>query len=141
MDLQGNHMGVLEFVSGHGLDVFPISLGSGFGICHHERQLKYFDARKASCRAAWQGPNHIDHTVAHLVVQLHRCAAQLHGGIGFELDATARVFFDLVHPCFVHVEPHIGHWSHEGMKLQGDGLLGLAVEDRCDQSSSSACFE
>ena len=64
--------------------------------------------------------------VLGLVIQLHRRAAQLHGRIAFKLDTAAGLFFNLVHPRFVHGEPHIGLWRHEGVKLECYGLLRQA---------------
>ena len=131
--MQGNELSFLEFIGCHGLDIFPISFGCGFSIVHHEWQLKNFHAWESTCRVARQSPNNVDHAVPRLVVQLHRRAAQLHGGISFKFDASARVLFDLVHPCFVHVEPHIGLRGHEGVKLQSHSLLGKTCQGwRCD---------
>ena len=117
-------MGVFELIGRHGLNILPVGLGSGFCIVHHEGQFKYFNPRETARCIAGQCPNNVDNAIARLVVQLNRCTAQLHGGVGFKLNATARFFFNLVHPCFVHVEPHIGLWRHEGVKLQCDCLLG-----------------
>jgi hypothetical protein len=79
---------------------------------------------KAAGGVAGQRPDDIDHAVLGLVVQLHRRAAELHGGVGLELDATARLGLDLLHPGLVHVEPHIGLRRHEGVELQRHRLLG-----------------
>ena len=82
-------MSFFELISGHGLNIFPVSLGSCFGIGHHERQFKHFNAREATCRVAWKCPNDVHHAIARLIVKLNGRTAQLHGGIGFKLDTAA----------------------------------------------------
>jgi hypothetical protein len=100
--VQRKHLRFLELVGALGLEVLPVGLGGGLGVVHHERQLEDLDAREAPGRVARQRPDDIDHAVARLVVQLHRRAAELHGGVGLELDATAGFLLDLVHPGLVH---------------------------------------
>jgi hypothetical protein len=104
-------------------------------------QLEHFDAREATRGVARQGPDDVDHAVLGLVVQLHRRTAELHGRVGLELDAAARVFGDLVHPGLVHVEPHVGLWRHEGVELEGDALLGKADERRGAEGHGRAGLE
>ena len=139
--LQRDHLRVLELVGRHGLHVLPIGLGRGFGIAHDERQLEHLDAREAAGRVAGQRPHHVDHAVARLVVQLHRRAAQLHGRIGLELDAAARVLLDLVHPRLVHVQPDVGRGRHEGVELERDRLLREGAEGRGAERRGDAGLE
>ena len=130
--LQSNDVRFLELIGCHGLHIFPIGFGGGLCVGHHERQLKHFNAGETTCGVARQCPDDVDHTVAGLIVQLHRRTAQLHGRVSFKFDAATRVFFNLVHPCFVHVEPHIGLGRHEGVKFEGHCLLGQTSEGwRC----------
>ena len=134
-------MRFFELIGCHGLHIFPIGFGGGFGIGHHERKFKNFNAWEAPSCVAWQGPDNVDHAIACLVIQLHRCTTQLHSRVGFKFDATTRFFFNLVHPCFVHVEPHVGLRCHEGVKFQGDGLLGKTCEGWGSQRSGGARFQ
>ena len=87
MHMQGNDLHILELVRCHRLHVLPVRLGGGFRIAHHERQLEHLDTRETAGGVAGQGPDDIHHAVLGLVIQLHRRAAELHGGIGLELDA------------------------------------------------------
>jgi hypothetical protein len=119
--LQRDDLRVLELVGRHRLHVLPVRLGRGLGVGHHEGQLEHLDAREAAGRVAGQGPDDVDDAVARLVVQLHRRAAQLHGGVALELDAAAGVLLDLVHPGLVHVQPDVGLRRHEGVELERDG--------------------
>ncbi|MDT4855061.1 hypothetical protein FQZ97_893990 [compost metagenome] len=141
MHLQGDRLHFLELVLGDGLHVFPVGLGGGFGVVHHERQLEYLDAREAARRVARQRPDDVDDAVARLVVQLHRRATELHGGVGLELDATARVLLDLVHPGLVHVQPHVGLRCHEGVELERDALLGHAHQGGCAECHGGTGLE
>ena len=118
MYLQCQDLHVFELVSSHGLHIFPIRFGGCFSIGHYERKLEDFNAREAASGIARQCPDDINHAVFSLVIQLHRCAAQLHSWVGFKLDTTTRFFFNLVHPRFVHVQPNVGLRCHEGMKLE-----------------------
>jgi hypothetical protein len=131
MHMQGNDLHILELVRCHRLHVLPVGLGGGFGIVHHERQLEHLDARETAGGVAGQGPDDVHHAVLGLVIQLHRRAAELHGRIGLELDAPARLGLHLRHPGLVHVEPHIGLRRHEGMELEGHRLLGERGQARC----------
>jgi len=90
----------------------------------------------SSSGVARQRPHDVDHTVAGLVVQLHRRAAQLHGRVGLELDAAGGLLLDLLHPRLVHAQPHVAHGRHEGVELEGDGLLGQARQVRHAQRGS-----
>ena len=42
----------------------------------------------------------------------------VHGRIRLELDASARILFDLLHPRLVHVQPDVGRRRHERVELQ-----------------------
>jgi hypothetical protein len=131
--VQRQHLGFLELVRALGLEVFPIGLGRGLGVVHHERQLKHLDAREAPGGVGRQCPHDVDHTITRLVVQLHRRAAQLHGRVALELDAPTAFFFNLVHPRLVHGEPDVAHRRHEGVELQRDALLRQARKVGCAQ--------
>ena len=138
MHMQGDDLCFLELIRRMRLHVLPEGFGRGLGVVHHERQLEHLRAREAPGGVAGKGPHDVDHTVTRLVIELHRRAAELHGGVGLELDAPARVFLDLVHPGLVHGEPDIGLRRHEGVELERDGLLGKAAERGCTQGSSSS---
>src|SRR3546814_7148396 len=47
---------------------------------------------------AGQGPDDVDHAVAHLVVERRRLAAELHRGIDLDLDAPVGLGLDLARP-------------------------------------------
>jgi hypothetical protein len=95
---------------------------------------------EAAGGVARQRPDDVDHAVARLVVQLHGRAAQLHGRVGLELDAAARILFDLVHPGLVHVQPDVGRRRHEGVELERDGLLREAGEGGRPSATAAADF-
>ena len=116
-------MGILELVGALRLEVLPVRLRRGLGVVHDEGQLKDLDARESPGRAAANRPDDVDDTVARLVVQLNRSAAQLHGGVALELDAPAGFLLHLLHPRLVHQQPDVGHRGHEGVELQRHGLL------------------
>ena len=137
VNLQGDNLCFFELIGCHGLHVFPICLRGSLCVGHHERQLKHFNTWEATCGVPWQRPNDVNDAIACLVVQLNGRTAQLHGGVGFKFNAAARFFFNLVHPRFVHVEPHIGLWRHEGVKFQRDGLL--CKTSQCRRCNSSCC--
>ena len=141
MHMQRQHLCVLELIGGHGLHILPIGPGGRLGIGHHEGQLKHFHPREAAGRVARKRPDNIHHAVFGLVIELHGGAAQLHGRVGFKLDASAGLFFNLVHPDFVHVQPDVGQRCHEGMKLERDGLLRQAAQGRRSKCYSSGGFE
>ena len=126
MHIGRQQLGFAVVVGRHGSQVLVQRLGGGFGVGHHERQLEGFRLGEAARAVAGQGPDDVHYAVLYLVVQLGRCSAELHARVALKLDATTGLFFHLLHPGFVHGEPHIGHGCHEGMELERDALLGKA---------------
>ena len=124
MHMQGQHLGVFELISGLGLHIVPIGARRGFSIAHHEGQLKHLHTGEPPGGVARKRPDDVGHAVLDLLIELRWRAAQLHGRVALKLDATAGFQLDPAHPGFVHVEPNIRLGGHEGVELQGDGLLG-----------------
>ena len=124
MHMQGQHLGVFELICSLGLHIVPISARRGFGIAHHEGQLKHLHTGEPPGGVARKRPDDVGHAVLDLFIELCWRAAQLHGRVALKLDATAGFQLDPAHPGFVHVEPNIRLGGHEGVELQGDGLLG-----------------
>ena len=83
-----------ELVHRVGLDVFLERDRGGLALGHHERQLEDFRFGEAAGRVAEHGPDQIDDAVLGLVVEIRRCAAELHGRIELELEPAARGFLD-----------------------------------------------
>ena len=124
MHMQGQHLGVFELICSLGLHIVPISARGGFGIAHHEGQLKHLHTGEPPGGVTRKRPDDVGHAVLDLFIELCWRAAQLHGRVALKLDATAGFQLDPAHPGFVHVEPNIRLGGHEGVELQGDGLLG-----------------
>jgi hypothetical protein len=100
MNMKKHRVHVLEFalVELVGPDVFPQCAAGALGRPGHERQFEHFDRREAPGRVAGQGPDHIGDTVAHLVDELRRRTAELHGRIDLALEPAAGFPGDLVAP-------------------------------------------
>ena len=92
-------MNLAEFVSQIGggkiLDRFRIDQRA---MRQHERQLERFDLGKPPGRGARHGPDDIGDTIARLIEQMRRRAAELHRRKQIDADAAAGVRLDLARP-------------------------------------------
>src|SRR3546814_6524924 len=74
------------------------------GIVHEdEGQLENFGAREDARGIAVDGPDDVDHTVAHLLDQLLRPPAQRHRRIDLDLHPASSVLLDLPGPGLQHL--------------------------------------
>jgi hypothetical protein len=131
--VHGDRVDVLEFLGQVLLVELPGGLRGRLGAGRHERQLERLGAREASRGVAAQRPHDVDHAVARLVVERRRAAAELHGRIDLDLDASGRLLLDLLGPGGDEVGRHRRLRRQEVVDAQGDllrgGRAGLAGED------------
>ena len=87
-----------------------------------EGKLERLDFRHAARREARQGPDDVDDAVAHLVEELGRLAAKLHGPERLDFQLTAGILLDLLRPRNEEGLARVGDRRNEGVHAQGDFL-------------------
>ncbi len=98
MGVPSNDLHAGELVHAAFFAVFVERPGRRLAGGHEERQLECFRRREAARRVADDGPDQIDHTVAHLIDELRRRAAERHGVELVDLNAAARIRHHLLAP-------------------------------------------
>ncbi len=128
---------VAELLFQIGLGKLLQRLSGRFGRTGNIGQLKELGDGEPTRRIAGQGPDHVDHPVPELVVELGRLAAELHGGVDLHRDASAGIGYDLVGPGLDQLGLGIGGCRQKMMDAQRDlgvfGETGAGEKDEKDK--------
>ena len=101
-----------------GFDHFPKGQRGGDRAGHHERQFKHFAAREAAGRIADNGHCDVCHTVARLIHQLWRAAAQRHRVKMLDVQTSTRSCCQTFAPGLEDLGGHGGDGRQELVQPQ-----------------------